>query len=300
MASPPQRQALVTLVLGDQYRAQWHALCEPGWRRYAERHNFDIICLEEPLDTSPRAQQRSASWQKCLILSQPFAAHYERLVWLDADILINPATAPNILDGLPVNRVGAVSSYGSPTPEHYAVANARNISLWQSRGSLAQHDPTPASYYARHGLPDAQHADVIQTGMLVLSPEHHRATLEAVYTDYEHRPSDWQYEMPPLSHELLRRESVQWLDSRFNTIWLLYALLHYPFLYHAQRPRDWRRRLGRRLDRTLGLDRLADVRRACATAAYLNSYFLHFAAAFAEARWVDQGLHDWRQAGLVI
>lgn len=289
----------MTLALGDQFRAQWHALCEPNWRQYAERHGFDLICIEQPLDSSPRAQGRSPSWQKCLILSQPFAAQYERLVWLDADILIN-AAAPNILANVPPDKVGAVGGYSAPTPQQYQVANARNVSLWRARGGAVALDATPASYYARYGLPQAQHADVVQAGVLALSPAHHRAVLEAAYYNYEGRAGDWQYEMPPLSHELLSRAVVHWLDPRFNTIWLLYALLHYPFLFNVQRPRTWRRRLSRRVDRALGFDRLRAVRRACATAAFHNSYFLHFAAALDELAWVDQTTTDWQAGGLTV
>jgi hypothetical protein len=294
-------QALVTLTIGAAFQSQWQAVCEPGWRRYADRHGYDLICLDQPLDTSARAQARSPAWQKCLILSQPFSQQYERIVWLDADILINAALAPDIAAFVPRDRVGAVASYDAPSRELYAAANARNTAYWRARGATVELDETPAQYYARHGVPQAQHDQVVQTGVLVLSPAHHRDALEATYSAYEQRADwDFQHEMPPLSHELLQREAVHWLDYRFNLVWLLYALMHYPFLFHTQRPRARRRRLARLLDRQLKVDRLQDTRRACATAAFYNSYFLHFAASFASAAWVDQSVSDWREIGLAL
>jgi len=294
--APQHTQALVTLTIGAEFRARWQSLCEPGWRRYADRHGFDIICIDQPLDSTARAQARSPAWQKCLILSQPFAQDYERIVWLDADILINPASAPNIVMGVPIDKVGAVSSYGTPSPELYQVANARNATYWRARGATVEADEIPSHYYARHGLPQAHHDHVVQTGVLALSPAHHRDVLEMTYHSYERRADwDFQHEMPPLSHELLQRGLVQWIDYRFNVVWLLYAMLYYPFLFQTQHPRARRRRLARLLDRQLKVDRLQDARRACATAAFHNSYFLHFAASFASATWVDQGVTDWRE-----
>src|SRR5207237_10182487 len=95
------RAALVTLIVGDAYRANWQRYCERNWRAYASRHGLDVIVLEQPLDTSPRAQSRSPAWQKCLMLSQSFSAQYDQLIWLDSDIVINTHRAPNICHFLP-------------------------------------------------------------------------------------------------------------------------------------------------------------------------------------------------------
>ena len=63
----------------------------------------------------------------------------------------------------------------------------------------------------------------------MISPEHHAELLERVYHDYEDRPG-LNYEMRPLSFELLSAGAVHWLDPRFNYIWGSYAALHHPFL----------------------------------------------------------------------
>src|SRR5262245_28169353 len=120
------------MALGDGFHDTWKRLCEPNWRLYAERHGFDLICLDRPLDTSTRARQRSASWQKCLILSQPFADDYERIVWIDADILINNRMAPDISAGVPVDKIGAAedASYLSNDPVASRTALDRAYLIW--------------------------------------------------------------------------------------------------------------------------------------------------------------------------
>ena len=65
--------AIVTLAIGEPYLSNWQKYCAAHWHEYAEKHNFDLIVLTEPLDHSPVALARSPSWQKCLIWGQDFA-----------------------------------------------------------------------------------------------------------------------------------------------------------------------------------------------------------------------------------
>jgi hypothetical protein len=251
----------VTLAVGRSFAARWHAMCEPRWRRYCERHGYDLICIEEPLDSSERAQRRSPAWQKCLVLAQPFAQRYRQIVWVDADILPNPE-APPVAASVPLERVGAVDEYSIPTREIHARTLAKLYARWDADGVAYVHNLTPAEYYRNFDLPETFDA-VVQTGVLVLSPAHHRELLEDVYDRYEDRGPGFNYEMRPLSYELLRRGVVTWLDPSFNYIWGHYKALHFPFLVtHRRHPRA----------------------AACAARATADVHFLHFAGDLEEMR----------------
>src|SRR3977135_1510492 len=95
------KNAIVTLAIGTAYSDRFEQLCRKNWTGYAERHGFDLFVIEEPLDSSERGTKRSPAWQKCLVLGVPGLAGYERVVWVDSDIVLNPA-APSILDGIPI------------------------------------------------------------------------------------------------------------------------------------------------------------------------------------------------------
>lgn len=221
-------KAIVTLTIGKSFQERWQKVCRPNWQIYAERHGYDLICIDEPLDDSPRARQRSPAWQKCLILGQDLARGYERIVWIDADVLINPSS-PDIAYGVPLEQVGAVDEYATPTPELYRLALRKLYEYWDNKQVAYIDNLNPADYYARWGLPST-FGQVVQTGVMVLSPQHHRQLLEDVYAAYEDKGPAWNYEMRPLSYELLKAGCVHWLDRRFNYLWGIYKALYFPFL----------------------------------------------------------------------
>jgi hypothetical protein len=214
--------AIVTLTIGDEHRNRWLRRCDENWRRYAERHGYDLIRFDEPLDDSPRAWERSPSWQKLLILDQPELAGYEQVVWLDSDILFGEE-AECIADRVPLDRVGAVNEVDVPSPD------------------LLNHlHPEPVSaYHEAAGLPGDVDG-IVQGGLLVVSPAHHREILRRVYDRYEDPGPNLNFEMRPLSYELQRAGLVKWLDRRFNLVWPLYRADRYPFLAtHPRHPRAY-------------------------------------------------------------
>lgn len=226
-----ERVALVTLAIGERYERRWRGVAEPLWRRYAERHGYELVCLTEPLDDSERAARRSPAWQKCLVLEQPFAADFDRVVWVDADVAIRPDSPP-VAAGVPVGLVGAVDEYSSPTPELHRRLLAKLYAHWDATGVPYVDNLRVADYYAAWDLPPRTDG-VVQTGVMVLSPAHHGEILRRVYDGYEDRGQILNYEMRPLSWELLEAGLVHWIDPAFNCIWGSMKALEYPFLTAA-------------------------------------------------------------------
>jgi hypothetical protein len=264
------KAALVTLVIGERYLRLWRRYSRSTWLSYAHKHGLDVIAIDQPIDDSSRAHSRSPAWQKLLILSQEFAKNYEQLVWVDSDIIIN-SRSPLITDGVPVERVGAVDEFWLPSRAQHSLAVERIAS---ANGMAAEHVwVTPKTYYESWGLPGS-FQQVVQTGVLVLS-QRHRALLEHVYHSYDDRGAPmWHYEMRPLSYELIQADLVDWLDSRFNSLWAYLKAIHYPWLLEDKYPWLRRRRGVRRIAVKLDEARLRDP----LTAALANAYFLHLAS----------------------
>lgn len=243
------RKALVTLAIGSRHFDAWNNVARKGWTAYCERHGYDLIVFDQPLDTSARAAARSPAWQKCLVLGQDRMKDYDRVVWLDSDVLVNPL-APSIVEGVPPEKIGATDELTYPTvAEHQAVVRALVTNPQDLDIGNAE------LYHTRVGLPGGQR-HIIQTGVLVLSPAHHRKLLERVYEDYDDAGPALFYEMRFLSHEIQRQALAHWLDKRFNALvlWLFQANC----VRSGTRPTD------------------AELR-FFLTEQYLRNYFLHFA-----------------------
>jgi hypothetical protein len=259
-----------------------------NWNEYARKYGYDILFLDRPLDVSERARKRSPAWQKCLVLSQDFSYNYERIVWVDVDILINPTNSPCIAENVPIDKVGAVNAWASPTSEFYKIALDRKQYLWKTN------DKNAMEYYTNWGLPNGFES-VVQSGVMVLSPLHHQQILERVYFTYEDRGHPkWNYEMRPLSYELIKDDNIYWIDHRFNSIWPNHKYLYYPFLLDDtnKRMNVWSK-ITNKFSVNLNVCR-KNILRKCATSAYINSYFLHFAASLNELQFVDTGLQNWQ------
>ena len=145
-----ERTALVTLAVGAEYVTRWHERCEPGWRSWAERHGYEVVCIKRALDHSDRARSRSPAWQKCLVASAPEVAGYDRLIWMDADVVVNPS-APSITACVPPEAVGAVDEFATPSREVHARTLAKLFRQWEARKQPYVHNLTPADWYARVG-----------------------------------------------------------------------------------------------------------------------------------------------------
>jgi lipopolysaccharide biosynthesis glycosyltransferase len=217
-------KAIVTLAIGDKYFSLFKNVCAENWQQYADTHGYDIIVFDKPLDNSIKAQSRSPAWQKCLILSQPELQKYDQVVWLDSDILINPH-APCVCESLSDNfNIAAADSYGMFGKENYSKILQANHEKWKKAGIPFINNPTPKDYHKNWGFDDSDllpiHKEyVVQTGVIVLSPHFHKHTLKYVYNCYEDKGGAvWNYEMPPLSYELLKNHECEWLDWKFNAI----------------------------------------------------------------------------------
>jgi hypothetical protein len=288
-------KAIITLAIGQYYRDRWYKVCHANWHRYAEFHGYDVICIDRPLDESPRAQSRSPCWQKCLFLSDERVKKYDRVVWLDSDILINP-NSPCIVEAVPEEKVGAVEMFACLSESFPGIRRGETESLqdraiqfwgWQNIFRSSQ------EFYSISGLPDT-FTQMIQTGVMVLSPAYHQSILEQAY--YNHDDSvEHRGEMQHLSYEIVKANCVHWLDYRFNRLWFECLLRDYPFLLPHITLDNRVIRTWKRITRGNPVLPPKKIATACLTTAFINNYFLHFAGTGEYMPWVDTMVSDWSE-----
>jgi hypothetical protein len=202
-------------------------------------------------------------WQKLLALGLPEVAGFERVVWVDSDIVMN-ASAPDVIEGVPEEKVGAVPDQALLAhPSMATVFNALNTEQGPDHSARAR------VRYRVNGL--TEHDVLLNTGVMVCSPARHAALFEQVYRSYGEGPDSF-VEQVPLSHEILSRDLHHPIDVRFNVLWIEYKFAVYQLLR--------------------AFPSLAPL---CAANALLNSYFLHFAMNGEEIALIDpRVVLDWQ------
>ena len=276
------KKAIATLTIGKRYETNFSKYCQSLWSLYAQKHGFDLVIINDHLDNSPRAKSRSAAWQKCLILSHENLQNYDRVVWVDSDIMINPHS-PDIVANVPLEKIGAVDEYASPSQEQHSFYLERTYEYWSRQNVNFLNNPTAKSFHQDFGL-DIDVESVVQTGVMILSPKYHKELLEHVYYNYEDNGSAYyNYEMRPLSYEILKNDLAFWLSPKFNQLWIFWKQFHYPFLDSYSNPLT---KTIAKVLRKVNLERVA-LNEKCVTTAFLNNYFLHFAGTSYEMRYVN-------------
>jgi len=277
-------KAIVTIVLGDAYQKNFREHCFFNWKGYADKHGYDLLIFDKPLDTSIRAEERSPSWQKCLVFKQPTVMSYEQVVWIDSDVLINANNSPCICEAVPLEKVGAVNQAVVPTPEENQAYSRTMLEYSEQAGIPYFDDQKAGEFYSSFGI-STNFDSVVQAGVMVVSPECHSDIFVRTYTEYEDRGGViWNYEMRPLSYELLKEDVVHWIDNRFNRIWAFEKIIHYPFLLKGQSIFSL---FAKGLGRQQFFESFEILMKKCATVAYLNAFFLHFAGSQHEMQFVD-------------
>jgi hypothetical protein len=235
------------------------------------------VQLDRPLDDSPRAAARSPAWQKLCVHSAPEVRAFERVAWVDADVMIRP-DAPDIFAGVPHDKVGAVDDFATPSREDHKLVMARLYAAWDAAGIRYVSNRTPSEYYRNVGI-ECGFESVVQTGVLVFAPQIHGPLLSHVYDTYEEGATPaLNHEMRPLSYELLAAGVVHWIDPKFNMQWSYYKALHYPFL---GRPAAFD------MFRWPRVSAFPKVLSACANAAFQHNHFLHFAGGSKDFRFIN-------------
>ncbi|MFY8095621.1 MAG: hypothetical protein ACOVN0_19245 [Niveispirillum sp.] len=258
--STENKNAIVTLLIGDSYINSWSLAAQSSWINYAVSFGFDIIIITSAIDTSEIGTGRSPAWQKLLILEQPWAKNYERIVWIDADIIINPTSA-NILESAPDPRqIGVAGGRLLRESPAFMIMNER------MRGTYLRAECWPETarsldidqFERALGMMIDQDIVMYNTGVLVISPTHHRDLFRNTYRNYVCRTR--LYEQPALCYEMHKSGQIQEISALFNWPIILMRALYFPETLFKQ------------LDKDSYKEMIPMIRKELA-----NCYFLHFA-----------------------
>jgi len=243
---------VVTLTIGE-LKEQYNKIFIPSIKAYASKWGFDFLCINDYINKLETTHINGIYMQKILIASLPEVQNYKYVIFIDADILINYESAPNILEGIPEGKIAAVD-------EKCCWGNTDNVS-----STLRRFAPNWAStaeeYYKFYNYPKS-FSKQFNSGVFVFQPSIHRTFFEDLYKKYVDRAirgEDIGGDQAPLNYEANSRDLVYYLDERFNRPWLITWGIFYSFLDEKK-------------DKELLQQAIKTI--------FDRSYFLHFAGKF--------------------
>jgi hypothetical protein len=224
--------ALITFTVGDDTET-YERLFLPSHRAYAEKWGFTFIqikqhILKDVAELDPSQHTKNIlTMQKLAIPLLPLVQEYDYCIFVDADIVINVDTAPNILDGIPYGKIAAVN-------ERSYFGNADNVTTAWKRAF--GHEPdftfTVEKYYEKYKFGKSFKGQ-INSGLFVFQPSIHMPFFKDVFDKYAPRlmaGENLDGDQGPLTFEGHSRDLLYYLDERWNRIWGIIYTIFYPFL----------------------------------------------------------------------
>lgn len=260
---------LVTIAIGDTYLHSWQKYAYPTWKMYCEKHGLGLIVFTKDLIQKENPMWKKATWQKLLIGDhvKSSGTFVKSVCYLDTDILISPI-APNVFDYHKEDSFSVVSqTYNLPYPLHevrrrlaflrhkfYDHAYPLDSALFSSIEQI----------YKYHNLPPQP--DEFCAGLIMFNITRFAELMKSWFFKY---PRDVKSitdggDQTHINYEVQNHGEVNWIDYKFQTLWVYEMAWKYPFLYNYGRNND-------------------ELIKKCVESSLFNNYFLHFAGSWYES-----------------
>jgi len=223
--------SLVTLAVGDKYIQEYNHLFRKSHEHYARRHGYDFRIITEPYDKSDYMfKPLSILSTKMFLCSYDWAQEYDLLVFVDADVIINPE-APAIHTAYDFgDKVGIVDEYSQPTRQmriEHQRKSAKEVNSVPCSGlDNGEWDTCAMDYYRIHIEKHLATDMVFNTGVLVFQPRKHREFMENMFKKHKQEicahKNGFHYEQVVIGYELQTNEKHIVMDNKWNAIWQMY------------------------------------------------------------------------------
>lgn len=271
------QNAIVTLAIGSDYLKKWEKHALPTWMLYAQKHDLQILVINNHLLEISDPYWKKPQWQKLLIpeiLSKHFP-EIENICYLDTDILINPL-APNIFDELVEEKVSSVSLRSGLPFDREEVYKKLALLRKTYIDDLYPLDSalfiSLENLYEYHDLIPQE--DEFCSGVLLFNVKKFKKIMKKWFYAYAKDIDSITNggEQTHLNFHVLNEGHFNKLDYKWQAIWSYEAAWKYPFLFKLKF-KDYA------------------LVNECIKNSLFDNYFLHFASKWSEANlWSEEVL----------
>jgi lipopolysaccharide biosynthesis glycosyltransferase len=230
---------LVTITIGEKYQKEYEKVFEDNHKAYADRHGYDFKRINNFIESEiSGGHQDTISFQKLIVCDYPFEKQYDKIIFIDSDILIHHFAGP-IHEVDTQEKIGIVDEFQQPSFEE-------RIRIQRRYGW----NPSATHYYQSAAQDYIITTNsLLNSGVMILIPEIHREIMRNIYLENVKKaighPMHFHFEQATLGYFLQKDHLYTLIDNRWNAIWIINA-------YSWESRQGWLR-------------------------FYRNNYFIHFA-----------------------
>ncbi len=270
---------LVVVLIGKKITNEWEKYSKKLMVNYCRKNLIGLISFHKDL-TVDKGYYSQPVFNKYL-----FADYFnknlrfiENVCYLDHDILCNP-NGPNIFNYFKKGKFNVVSKYKNlPYPQSDDFLRRR--AAFNRKAYYDKSFPLDSSLtisrkktFNYHGWPDQ--GDYFCSGVIMFNVKQKASFFKKVYLKYCKKNffTMTTGEEPIINYEILKTKKINWLDYKFQVLWLLEMNSKYPFLYKLKKNKN--------------------IIKACIENSISENCFIHFAGKWPEGQmWKQKNLFN--------
>jgi hypothetical protein len=264
-----KKNIISTVLISKKFYNRWKKYIFKNWKVYCNNHGLGLIIIKDFIDKTET--KKKANWQKLLIGKKlkeyNFRFKIENICYLDSDIIINCYGAPNIFNYHKKNRISVVNQY-KQLPYNYfetqkRISLLRNLFYSKKYPLDSSIFMTPQQIFKYHGF--KKFDNYFCSGLFIFNLKKHSSFLEEIYFKYKKETTTLTGgDEPVINYEFQKLGNLNWLDYKYQAIWLFEMANKYPFLY----------KFGKNNHK---------LQSECVSSSLFSNYFLHFAGSWYES-----------------
>ena len=228
---------LLSILIGSKIKKEWEKFSKRLAIEYCKKNKIGLIIIYKNLVTT------SGYYSQPVFNKYLFAEYLRKnlkfvnnVCYLDHDILCNPLS-PNIFNNHKKGKFSVVSKY-------------KNTPYWQTENYLKRKAAFMRKAYYQKTFPLdsaltisrkqtynyhnwADQGDYFCSGLLMFNVKEKSKFIENIYKKYKKKnlKTLTTGEEPIMNYEILKSQKVNWLDYKFQALWMYEMNSKYPFLY---------------------------------------------------------------------
>ena len=272
---------LVTTAIGFKYKSFWEKYVSANWIEYCKKNDLGLLIVTDHLIDINHEYWKIANWQKLLIgeVLKSYNNEIKNVCYVDTDFLINP-NAPNIFTVSDLDKINLVSLFNNlpfdlnlvkkriAFNRHHMYSNDYPLD-----SSLFMNIKDQCDYHGKEPL-----SDYGCSGFFVFNIEKYAKKLKKIFFNYKSNVKSITNggDQFHFNFEIINNFPVNWLEYRYQAIWVYEMAAYYPFLYQKMNQNN------------------TDLIKSCILSSLENNFFLHFAGSWNESKMllIDDLLED--------